>query len=231
MADIKFFNNHIKDKAKKLVMYWGDSIADYLNGAKNTGFLVLQYYPDEMTITRTAEYDTFTPGLGVGDVQSWTGTSGVDIGGINTFFSRDRVSDNYLWQNNYEYDPELVISVLNSLLIPDYDDGGGILDLPPQVWFDFGYDIFGYGDTTHGEGNSNFVSRFYLTSVSHTIEAVFPETNKIRAVSFDLSVEETVFYDGKIDSANFKNKYKDAVKKRLNRGNQNKRAEKVKFIF
>ena len=228
---VDFFNNKASDKAKKLIMYWGDSIADWQSGKKNTGYLIMQYYPEELTVSRSAEYDTFTPGLGVGNVQSWTGTSGIDIGSLNVFFSRDRADDKFLWKNNYEYDVELVISALYSLLIPDYNNTGGILDLPPQVWFDFGYDIFGYGKTIKGDKNSNFVSRFYITSLSHTIEAVFPDTDKIRAVSFDISVEETVFYDGKIDSAIFKSNYKKALKAGLARDKSNDKDKKIKFIL
>lgn len=210
-----FLNNK---KSKKLIMYWGDSLADWVDGKKNTGFLVMQFYPEEIQVSRTAEYDSFTPGLGIGDVKSFTGTSSVDIGSFTALFSRDREDNKFLWQNNYEYDVELVISTLYSLLTADYDNDGGIIDLPPQVWFDFGYDIFGYGDVvTSSPNNSNFVSRFYITSLSHNIESYFPGTQKIRAVSFDISVEETVYYDGQIDSARFSNAYRNATRRRLKR--------------
>jgi len=210
-----------KKAGKKLIMYWGNSVSDFKNGniKEGAGFLVMQYYPESLSVSRDAEYENTSIGFGVGDVLSWNGTSGLSFDGLNCSFSRDMSSDELLWSNNYNYDVEFVISLLYSFLLPNYDGNGGIKALPPMVWFDFGYDIFGYGG---GNGFKDVgVSRFYITSLSHEIQGVFPDTKKIRAVSFDIGVQETVYYEGKIRSSRFSERYRANVKKRSKNRNNN----------
>ena len=198
-------NNYIykldKNNSDKLVMMWGDSYYNYILDKKGTGYLVMQYYPDSINFSRDAEYTATQLGsYGMGEIQSWGGTSGLKMGDITTYFSRDYEDDNYLWLNEYDYDVEMLISLMYSLMIPKYESDRIVT--PPQVWFDWGINnIAGMGNNMHE------VSRFYITGLSHEILSIFPETKKIRAVKFDIALAETVFIDGKVRTTAAANMY------------------------
>jgi len=235
-------NSVIENKGKDLIMYWGDSVSDLMAGGSNSGYLKAQYFPETLGASRSAEYESTQIAFGTGDVLSWSSSSGISIEGLTFSFSRDRDDDTLLWQDNYNYDIELLISIMYSFLVPEYDKGS-IISLPPMVWFDFGFDLFGYGGVTYDSNNANNsenllnhlgVSRFYITSVSHTIESLFQGTNKIRAVTFEIEVQESVYYEGKIKSSRFSELYRKNIKKlskNPGRDIKNKRGQFLQFNF
>jgi len=242
----KVEKNVLENKKKDLIMYWGNSVSDLLDGKSGSGFLKAQYFPESLGSSRSAEYESTQIAFGVGDILSWSSASGVSIDGLTFSFSRDRDDDKLLWQDSYNYDIELLISIMYSFIVPEYNKGS-IVALPPMVWFDFGIDLFGYGslnandvnrdiiNADYGIKNSTLgVSRFYITSVSHTIESVFPGTDTIRAVTFEIEVQESIYYDGKIRSSQFSDMYRRNIKRLKNNANRNigkKRSNFLEFNF
>ena len=95
MAIKDIINN---DKGKKLIMYWGNSVTDLLDNKSESGYLIAQYYPESLGVGRSAEYESSQMSFGVGDILTWSSTSGISLDGLSLSFSRDRVENEILWQ-------------------------------------------------------------------------------------------------------------------------------------
>lgn len=211
-------------KSSRMVIFFGNAlktIGDHREAGKileqstdkDSGYIVMQYYPESLSSGRSADYAQTDMQYGVGSIASYQGTSGVSFDGIETHFSRDIKSSlnaELKTSPDYNYSIEAVIALFNLLLLPRYDSDGNIKP-PPIIWIDFGFDLFGYG--------KNYVSRFFLKEFNYDILSIFQTgsfINKIRAISCTLSFEETIYYEGKIDTQKrYIKGYEDTLKKEI----------------
>lgn len=213
-------------KSSKMILFFGNAIDGLLYQRNNgkiidssstslleSGYIEMQYYPEQLSSGRSADYSETELQYGVGSISSYQGTSGVSFEGIETYFTRDIHSSagtELKTSPDYNYSVEAVIALFNLLLLPRYDKSGNMIP-PPLIWIDFGFDLFGYG--------KKYVSRFILKEFSYDVLSIFQtekNENKIRAISCNLSLAETVYYENKIDvDSRYIQNYRKVLKKEL----------------
>lgn len=214
-----FFGNALDEIREKRQS--GKTIA----AVPDSGYITMQYNPEQISSGRSADYAQTDLQYGVGNVASYQGTSGVEFEGIETYFSRDISSKSNAELENspdYNYSIEAVIALFNLLLLPKYDADGNIFP-PPLIWIDFGFDLFGYG--------KKYVSRFVLTGFTYDVLSIFhtgKDEDKIRAISCNLSFQETVYYGGKID---LNERYIKRYRKTLERELKKVPSKIIKYSF